>query len=137
MKAHRTGGSMVFQDQTGRVVGTILIMDLGSLVAAGDLAPIFYDDGQVGTADRSGDLCLVRMNNGMVYSCPWHEFRRCALLIGSSVELGMKPQNGPTDHRCAGQVKPSVVSGPNIPRHPPVFIHQTYRRSPMPAGGVS
>lgn len=87
LTAHRTGGSLIFHDQAGKTIGTIMIPDLGALVAAGDRVPVVSDGGQAGFAWRTQKTCVVSLTGGPVFSCPWHEFRTCSLCVGASVQF--------------------------------------------------
>lgn len=83
--AHRAGGSLTFLNKAGKPIGTILISDLGALVAAGDRVPVLVNGGPVGSVWRTQKTCVVSLTDGPAFSCPWHELRSCALCVGTSV----------------------------------------------------
>ena len=119
MNAHRTGGSLVFRNDAGEFVGVVPMSTLPQLIACGERVPVEGIDAPVGYAARVNDQAIVTMH-GQTYHALWHEFRRMAMLIGTSVSLTgpeKEVQSG-TDSVTLSSPIPAPVP-PKMPEYQP------------------
>ncbi|KAF5082435.1 hypothetical protein DSECCO2_99710 [anaerobic digester metagenome] len=113
ISAHRTGRALVFRTDAGELVGAVPMSTMYLLIPCGERVPVEGIDTPVGYAARVKDLVVVTMH-GQTYHAPWHEFRRMAMLIGTSV-----PLTGPEKEV---QSLPSRVTRP-CPKSTPVLTN--------------
>jgi hypothetical protein len=125
------------------------------LIACGERVPVEGIDVPVGYAARVNDQAIVTLH-GQTYHAPWHEFRRMAMLIGSSAiftgpekevqsDLGRvtrpSPKSAPELVNAPGsarkyEVIPPKKMKPRPAPSPSSYVRQSYRKVPA-AGGIS